>query len=112
MELTNEEWIKIEAFLPSERGRRGRPLKDNRAMVNAILWILRTGAPWRDLPDYYGSWKSVYTRFTRWTKQDVWNKIFTHFTFDSDNESNMIDSSAVKAHQHAAGAKGGKNFRL
>ena len=112
MELTDEQWSMIKDLLPAETGRRGRPAKDNRSMVNAILWILRTGAPWRDLPNCYYSWKSVYTRFSRWSKQEIWDKVFDHFKTNYDNESSMIDSSAVKAHQHAAGAKGGNNFRL
>lgn len=110
MELTDGQWSMIREQLPDRTGKRGRPAKNNRLMINAILWILRTGAPWRDLPKCYGSWKSVYTRFSRWSKQGIWDKIFAHFTTSCDNESNMIDSSAVKAHQHAAGAKGGSNF--
>ena len=112
MEITDKQWNRIKDLLPSETGRVGRPTKSNRLMVNGILWILRTGAPWRDLPKCYGSWKSVYTRFSRWTKQDIWDKVFKHLTTSFDNEISMIDSTAVKAHQHAAGAKGGRNFRL
>ena len=112
MELDDEKWNAFKELLPSETGRRGRPAKDNRLIVDAILWILRTGAPWRDLPNYYGSWNTVYTRFNRWTKQGILDDVFDHLKSNYDNESNMIDSSAVKAHQHAAGAKGGNNFRL
>ena len=74
--------------------------------------MLRTGSPWRYLPDYYDPWNTVYTRLNRWTKQGIWDKVFYHFTTKYDNESKMIDTSVIKAHQHATGAKGGRNFRL
>lgn len=70
-ELTNRQWKLIEPLLPSERGRWARPAKDDRVIVNGILWILRTGAPWRDLPREYGPWNTVYTRFSRWTKAGI-----------------------------------------
>lgn len=111
-EITNKQWGKIKGYFPSETGRVGRPAKDNRTMFNGILWILRTGAPWRDLPKCYGPWQSVYTRFSRWTKQGIWNKAFKNITASSYNNISMIDSTAVRAHQHAAGAKGGSNFKL
>ena len=110
-ELTDEEWNQIKDFLPPERGRRGRPSKCNRLMLNAMLWIIRTGAPWRDLPEHYGSWKSVHTRFSRWSKQGVWAKVLENIASHPDDEFHMIDSTAVRAHQHAAGAKGGSNFK-
>jgi transposase len=112
MELTDKNWDMIKELFPNETGRRGRPAKDNRNVVDAILWVLRTSAPGRDLPDYYGSWNTVYTRFNRWTKRGILDNAFDHFKSNRDNEFNMIDSSAVKAHQHTAGAKGGNNFRL
>ncbi len=111
-EITGKQWVRIKDLFPSERGRVGRPAKNNRIMVNGILWILRTGSPWRDLPKCYGPWQSVYTRFSRWTKQGIWNKAFGSLTKEYDNKISMIDSTAVKAHQHAAGAKGGNNFKL
>ncbi len=80
-------------------------------MINAILWILRTGAPWRDMPEAYGPWKSVYTRFSRWSKQGVWEQILKALSQDSDNESKMPDGSVIRAHQHAAGAKGGQEHQ-
>lgn len=111
-ELSDEEWVRIAPLLPPERGRRGRPSKDNRRMVNAMLWIGRTGAPWRDLPRRYGRWSSVYTRFNRWSKQGVWNRLMDELKGGADPEVNMIDSSVVRAHQHAAGGKGGPRSRL
>ena len=111
MELTEAEWKSIEKILPPERGRRGRPAKCNRTMVNAIIWIMRTGSPWRDLPECYGPWKSVYTRFSRWSSQGVWEKIFNAVSVSPDDEYHMIDSTFVRAHQHAAGAKGGNSTK-
>jgi transposase len=91
----------------------GRPGKDLRTLVNGILWILRTGAPWRDLPERYGKWKTVYSRFLRWQQAGVWAKIWTAQQEHADAEERFdwelhtMDSSVIRAHQHAAGAKGG-----
>lgn len=106
-ELTTNQWNRIKSFFPDKTGERGRPPKNHRMMINAILWILRTGAPWRDLPHRYGSWKSVYTRFSRWSKSGLWCEIFAHISKNSNYEYNMIDSTVVKVHQHGSGAKGG-----
>ena len=86
-ELSDERWRRIAPLLPPERGRPGRPAKDNRCMVNAMLWILKTGAPWRDLPARYGPWQSVHTRFTRWTKQGLWPKILAALNPEPDGET-------------------------
>ena len=107
-ELTDEQWDKIKGLLPPETGRKGHPSKDNRLILNGILWILRTGAPWRDLPERYGPWGTVYTRFSRWTKQGIWANVFEQISTDSDDESKMLDSTVIRAHQHAAGAIGGQ----
>ena len=74
--LRDQDWEKIESLLPSQQGKQGRPRKDDRLMIEGILWILRTGAPWRDLPPEFGSWKSVYTRFRTWTKSGIWIAIW------------------------------------
>jgi len=74
--LRDEEWKKIEILLPSQKGKQGRPRVDDYRILEGILWILRTGAPWRDMPDEFGSWKTVYTRFYRWSKNGVWAKIW------------------------------------
>lgn len=77
-------------------------------MLNVMLWVIRSGAPWRDLPDYYGPWLSVYARFRRWEKA---GRMLDMLATDPDSESVMIDASIVRVHQHGAGAKGGSNFR-
>lgn len=112
-ELTDEEWEQLKNLLPAERKPQGgRPAKENRHMLNAMLWISRSGAPWRDLPDYYGSWKSVYTRFRRWEKAGIFEQILKSVSAEPDSESMMIDSTTVRVHQHGAGAKGGNLFKL
>ena len=113
-ELTDEQWDRIKDKVPPERsGERGRPAKDNRMMINAILWILKTGAPWRDLPERFGSWNSVYSRYSRWTRRGIWEKIFHELSQDRDDEEYMIDGSYIRVHQHGSGGKGGtKNKEL
>ena len=76
-------------------------------MFNAMLWVLRTGAPWRDLPEVYGSWKSVYTRYARWTRQGIWQAALDQVAKDFDDSAWMIDATIVRAHQDSAGVKGG-----
>jgi len=75
-ELTDAQWELIQPLLPPQRPRTGRPALDHRLIVNAILWLTRTGAPWRDLPERYGSWKTVYSRFRRWSEQGIWEQLF------------------------------------
>lgn len=106
-ELSDEQWAKIEPLLPGRRGRRGRPAQDNRRFVNGVMWIARSGAPWRDLPRRYGKWGSVHRRFSRWASRGVWKAIFAALGLETDLEILMMDSTVVRAHQHAAGAKKG-----
>jgi len=101
-ELTNVQWERIEGFLPGKKGDPGRTAVDNRMFVNAVLWVLRSGARWADMPERYGKYKSVHKRFSRWAQKGVWEKIFRFLTKDKDNEYLMIDSTLVKAHQQAA----------
>jgi transposase len=77
-DLSNEQWERLKPLLPPEKPLTGKPNNDHRTVVNGILWILRTGAPWRDLPERYGKWQSVATRFYRWQKAGVWNQILEH----------------------------------
>ena len=103
-ELTDEQWDRVKKLLPPNEGGAGRPGRDDRLFVNAVLWIARTGSPWRDLPERYGNWNSIYARFNRWSKMGVWESLFENLQ-DPDLRMMMIDSTIVRAHQHAAGAK-------
>jgi transposase len=104
-ELTEEQWRRIKDLLPPEQGRAGRRPRPNLEMVNAILWVLRSGAPWRDLPERYPKWKSVHTRFLRWSKRGVWKRVLDVLAADLDDELAIIDASIVRVHQDAAGGK-------
>ena len=102
--LRNDQWARIEPMLPGKAGDRGRTAKDNRLFVDAVLWIARAGAPWRDLPELFGPWNSVYKRFSRWSNAGVWHRVFAELAQDADFEEVFLDSTIVRAHQHAAGA--------
>ncbi len=93
--------------LPGREGVWGGIAKDNRVFINAVFWILRTGAPWRDLPPDYGDWKNMHRRFCRWRDKGIWETLLERVTDEPDYEWLMIDASHVKVHPHAAGAKGG-----
>ena len=101
--LRDDQWERIEGLLPGRKGV-GRPANDNRRFVEAVLYRYRAGMPWRDLPERFGDFRVVHTRFSRWAKRGVWKKLFAHLAQDADNEYAMIDSSIVRAHQHSAGA--------
>ena len=111
-ELTDTQWQRIEAFLPGKAGDPGRTAGDNRLFVNGVLWVLRSGAHWHDLPARYGKWKSVHTRFARWAKNGTWERVFEVLTKDRKNEYLMLDTTLVRAHQQAATGKGGTKIRL
>jgi len=102
--LTAEQWAKIEPLLPKPTKKGGRPPKPHRPKVEAMLWILRTGAPWRDLPSAYGPWESVYTRFSRWSQSGVLARLFAALSRERDDEGYLIDATIVRAHQDASGA--------
>ncbi|MBK8131801.1 MAG: IS5 family transposase [Gammaproteobacteria bacterium] len=102
--MRNDQWARIEPMLPGKAGDRGRTAKDNRLFVDAVLWIARAGAPWRDLPEAFGPWNSVYKRFSRWSNAGVWHRVFAELAQDADFEEVFLDSTIVRAHQHAAGA--------
>jgi transposase len=105
-ELSDEQWEQIKDLFPPYKT--GRPSKkSNREMFQAILWIARSGAPWRDLPECYGSWKTIYSRFCTWRDGFVLTEIFQALNKDKDFENLSIDSTSIKAHQHSAGAKKG-----
>ena len=102
--LRDEQWARIESMLPGKASDRGVTAKDNRLFVEAVLWIARVGAPWRDLPAVFGPWNSVYKRFARWSERKVWHRVFAELAKDADFEEVFLDSTIVRAHQHAAGA--------
>ena len=106
-DLTDEEWERLAPLLPGGSGKVGRPARDNRSFINAVKWIFRTGAPWRDLPPSYGDWKNVQRRFCRWRDRGVWEHLLNALADEPDMEWLMADASHVKVHPHAAGAKGG-----
>ena len=111
-ELSEVQWRRIADLLPGKPGDPGRTGDDNRLFVNAVLWVLRSGARWSDLPERYGKWKSVHKRFTRWAKAGVWERVFAILTGDPDNQYLMLDTTLVRAHQQAATGKGGTKIRL
>ena len=105
-EVTDAEWEKIRLYLPEAReGSRGRPAADSRKILNGICWILRSGAAWRDLPERYGPWQTVYKRFVKWSKAGIFEKIFKDLAADADLQDISIDSTCIKAHKASAGAK-------
>jgi len=116
-DLTNEQWARLAPLLPPEKPLTGRPNLDHRRIINGILWILRTGAPWEDLPARYGTRGTVSSRFYRWRKAGIWDRIFADLQAQADADGSLdwtlhfVDSTIVRAHQHAAGAKGGTQRR-
>ena len=110
-ELTDEEWALLEPLLPPRRTR-GTHYRDHRAVLNGLLYWLHTGVPWRDLPERYGPWQTVYARFRRWTREGLWDRILAVLQRELDGLGQVewelwcIDGSHVRAHKHAAGAGG------
>lgn len=103
--LGHEQWERIEALLPPATKTGGRDAKPHRPMVEAMIWVLRTGAPWRDLPPEYGPWQSVYTRFSRWSAKGVLAALFEALSRERDDEGYLIDATIMRAHQDASGAR-------
>ena len=111
-ELSEAQWARIAPLLPGKAADPGRTGSDNRLFVNGVLWVLRSGAHWRDLPERYGKWKTLHKRFTRWAKAGVWDAVFSSLIKDRDNRYLMLDTTLVRAHQQAATGKGGPRIRL
>ena len=105
-EIPDDPWVRIEGLLPGRRGGHGGVAKDNRTFLNAVWYLAKTGIPWRDLPDRFGKWDTVYHRFNAWSKNSVWQRIYAAVQ-DPDLEWLMLDSTVVRAHHHAAGMNGG-----
>ena len=107
-ELTDDEWERIKRYFPErEAGQKGRPRNEDRPILNGILWIVRSGAAWRDLPERYGAWSTVYSRFVQWQEEGLFDAILKELSEEADFQDMSIDSSTVKAHQASAGAKKG-----
>ena len=111
-ELTDQEWEQIALLLPpGNTGKPGRPSKDNRLMLNAMIWLARSGAAWRDLPERYGPWTSVYSRFRKWIEDGILDNIFRVLSLEAELGDLSIYATIVQAHQHSAGAKKGASKR-
>ena len=114
-ELTDAEWARLALLLPPRKA--GKRRKDDRLVINGILWKLATGVPWRDLPERYGPWQSVYTRFRRWRRAGVWDRMLAAVQQQADAPGEIdwgvhfVDATVIRAHQHAAGARGGTQKR-
>jgi len=102
--LRDDQWQRLESMLPGKAGDPGRTGEDNRLFIEAVLWVARTGSPWRDLPAEFGRWNSVYKRFGRWSDNGVWERAFAELAKDADFEEMFLDSTIVRAHQHSSGA--------
>ena len=103
--LRDDQWERIKDFLPGREGHAGGTAADNRLFVEAVIYRYRVGIPWRDLPESFGDWKATHRRFRRWCESGVFESVFKILAGDADNEYMMLDSTAVRAHQHSAGAK-------
>ena len=110
-ELRDDQWERVKALLPGKVSDAGRTASDNRLFLDAVLWIARTGSHWRELPEEFGNWNSVFQRYNRWSEKGVWDRIFEALADDRDFEFVMMDATIVRAHQHSAGAKGGLRRR-
>lgn len=110
--MDERQWGRLRPLLPPQRPHVGRPALDHRTMLNGILWVLRTGSPWRDVPERYGHWTSVYSRFKRWTRAGVWERVLQQLQAEAQADGEFdwtlhhMDGSVIRAHQHAAGARG------
>lgn len=107
--LRDDQWERIKDLLPGRAGQPGAQARDNRLFVDAMLYRYRAGIPWRDLPARFGDFRVVHLRHSRWSQSGVWQRVFEALAQDADNEYDMIDSTIVRAHQHSAGAKGGRH---
>lgn len=109
--LNDAQWERIAPLLPGKEGDPGRSGENNRLFVEAVLWIARAGAPWRDLPALYGKWSSVWKRFRRWALKGVFEGMFEELSQAPDFEYGLVDGTIVKVHRHGTGAKGGLKIR-
>jgi transposase len=109
--LRDEQWERIASLCSGKLCDPGRSGEDNRLFVEAVIWVARTGSPWRDLPPSFGNWNSVFVRFRRWAEKGVFDRIFKALSDDPDFEYVIVDGTIVRVHQHGTGAKGGLKIR-
>jgi transposase len=115
--LSDAQWARLRRLLPPPSQGRGRPRTDDRRIVDGIVWRLATGVPWRDLPERFGSWRTVYSRFRRWQQAGVWDRVLAALQAEADAHGDLdwrlhfLDGTTIRAHQHAAGAKKGAAIR-
>ena len=109
--LKDEQWERVAPLLPGKAGDPGRTGSDNRLFLEAVLWMVRTGAPWRDLPEAFGCWNSVFRRFRRWAQAGLFERLFQILSGEPDFEYALIDGTIIRVHQHGTGAKGGLVLR-
>ncbi len=109
--LSDAQWERIAPLLPGKKGDPGRSGEDNRLFVEGVLWLVRAGAPWRDLPPRFGKWGTVWKRFRRWSEKDVFERVFQALSGDPDFEYALIDGTIIKVHRHGTGARGGLTIR-
>lgn len=108
--LTDQQWVRLQQLLPRRRGPKSS--LGDRQFIDAVLYRAKTGLPWRDLPERFGPWKTVYNRFCSWARAGLWEQIFRELQLEVDNTGSIIDASVVRAHQEAAGGKGGSDAML
>ena len=105
-DIADEQWKRIQPLLPPEyTGKKGRPRKDNRIMLNGMLWVNHSGAQWRQLPERYGPWQSVYARFAKWRDDGILEAVFSELSQEADAENLSIDSTCVKVHESSNGGE-------
>ena len=109
--LSEAMWARVAPLLPGKDGDPGRSAGDNRLFLEAVLWMARVGAPWRDLPARFGAWNSVFRRFRRWAQKGVFERLFAAVSGEPDFEYVMVDGTIIRVHQHGTGAKGGLRVR-
>ena len=106
-QISDDQWQRIEGFPPGRPDSVGVTARGNRLFVDGVLWVLRSGAEWKDLPEGYGKWKTAHQRYTRWARAGIWERVFQVLLDDPDNRYVMIDSTIVRTHQQAVCGKGG-----
>jgi transposase len=109
--LSDAQWARVAPLLPGKPGDPGRAGTDNRLFFEAVLWMARAGAPWRDLPDMFGNWNTAFRRFRRWATKGIFERLFQVLSGDPDFEYALIDGTIIRVHQHGTGAKGGLSIR-